>query len=161
VVLTALFVMLWLHVQLLPLPDLAVVRHLGLDMDAVYQVKTPFTMLVLVGTVGMLVGQIWLWPLWRHRRQFLVRYVEPELVQLRYGLVTSWDALMEEAATEIDAAMAAAAWEKALRDACVYQHVYSIMFLVLDRRDSGTSCSFMSASGSRPGTSSWRTSSRL
>jgi hypothetical protein len=52
-----------------------------------------------------------------------------------YGLVTSWEALMEDAAAEIDHAMAATAWEKALHDAYVYQHVYSMMFLVLDHRE--------------------------
>jgi len=51
-----------------------------------------------------------------------------------YGLATSWDMLMEEAAAEIDQAMAATAWERALRDAYVYQHVYGVLFLVLDRR---------------------------
>lgn len=51
-----------------------------------------------------------------------------------YGLVTSWDALMEEAAAEIDQTMAATAWAKALRDSYVSQHVYTIMFLVLDGR---------------------------
>jgi hypothetical protein len=52
-----------------------------------------------------------------------------------YGLVTSWEALMEEAAAEIDQAMAATAWAKALRDSYVSQHVYIIMFLVLDGRE--------------------------
>jgi hypothetical protein len=179
----------------------AVGHHRGVDMTVVQQVKAPFAMLVIVATVSVLVGQIWLRPLWRNRRQLLVRYLEPELTQLRadllnlsateaelhldihheayanraiveevaarcraagmppercaiarmaaslitfqrdnliqdpsYGLVTSWESLMEEAAAEIDQAMAATAWEKALRDAYVYQHVYSIMFLVLDGR---------------------------
>jgi len=49
-----------------------------------------------------------------------------------YGLVTSWESLMEEAAAEIDQAMAATAWERALRDSYVSQHVYILMFLVLD-----------------------------
>jgi len=49
-----------------------------------------------------------------------------------YGLVTSWESLMEEAAAEIDQAMAATAWERALRDSYVSQHVYIMMFLVLD-----------------------------
>jgi hypothetical protein len=155
----------------------------------------------MAATVCVLVGQIWLRPLWRHRRQLLLRYLEPELVQLRndllnlsaeeaelhldihheayanrvmveavtarcraagipparvaiahmatslltfqrehllqdpsYGLVTSWEALMEEAAAEMDQTMAATAWEKALRDSYVSQHVYIIMFLVLDGR---------------------------
>jgi hypothetical protein len=35
----------------------------------------------------VLVTQIWLWPLWRHRRQLLARYVEPELAQLRHDLL--------------------------------------------------------------------------
>jgi hypothetical protein len=52
-----------------------------------------------------------------------------------YGLVTSWEQLMEEAAAEIDQTMAATAWEKALRDSYVSQHVYTIMFLVLDSRE--------------------------
>lgn len=39
---------------------------------------------------------------------------------------------MEEAAAEIDQAMAATAWECALRDSYVSQHVYILMFLVLD-----------------------------
>ena len=42
---------------------------------------------------------------------------------------------MEEAATEIDQAMAMTAWEKALRDGYISQHVYIIVFLVLDRRE--------------------------
>jgi hypothetical protein len=51
-----------------------------------------------------------------------------------YGLVTSWDRLMEDAAAEIDQIMAATAWEKALRDSYVSQHVYIVMFLVLHSR---------------------------
>jgi len=149
----------------------------------------------------VLAGQIWLWPLWRHRRQLLLRSMEPELVQLRndllnlsaaeaelhldmhhesfanraiveavaarcramgisparsaiarmaaslitlhrdnviqdmsYGFVTSWKALMADAVAEIDQAMALTAWEKALRDGYIAQHVYILMFLVLDRR---------------------------
>jgi hypothetical protein len=163
-------------------------RHRGLDMAIMQQVHIAFTACVLAGTAAVLIGQTWLWPLWRHRRHLLLRYVEPELVQLRhdllnlsaaeaalhldihheayanramveevaarcraaginpargamarmaaslitfqrdnllqapsYGLVTSWDALMEDAAAEIDHAMAATAWEKALRDAYVSQ----------------------------------------
>jgi hypothetical protein len=49
-----------------------------------------------------------------------------------YGRITSWDSLMEEAAAEIDQAMAMTAWERALRDSYVSQHVYIVMFLVLD-----------------------------
>jgi hypothetical protein len=151
--------------------------------------------------MGVLIGQLWLRPLWRHRRHVLLRYVEPELVQLRndllnlsaaeaelhldihhaayanraiveavaahcraagifparcamarmaaslitfhrdnllqdpsYGLVTSWEELMADAATEIDQAMARTAWGKALRDGYISQQVYLIMFLVLDCR---------------------------
>ena len=51
-----------------------------------------------------------------------------------YGLVTSWDALMEDAAAEIDQAMALTAWERALRDSYIAQQVYILMFLVLDCR---------------------------
>jgi hypothetical protein len=51
-----------------------------------------------------------------------------------YGLVTLWDRLMEDAAAEIDQIMAATAWEKALRDSYVSQHVYIVMFLVLNSR---------------------------
>jgi len=49
-----------------------------------------------------------------------------------YGLVTSWDSLMEEAAAEIDQTIAATAWGHALRDSYVSQHVYILMFLVLE-----------------------------
>jgi hypothetical protein len=179
----------------------AVARARDLDMTVVQRVKTPFTAFVLTASAVILVGQIWLWPLWRHRRQVLVRYLEPELVQLRndllnlsvaqaelhldmhhetyanraiveavaarcraagvsparcamarmaasfitfhrdnviqdpsYGLVTSWEALLEDAAAEIDQLMAATAWEKALRESYVSQQVYIIMFLVLDSR---------------------------
>jgi hypothetical protein len=49
-----------------------------------------------------------------------------------YGRITSWDSLMEAAAAEIDQAMAMTTWERALRDSYVSQHVYIIMFLVLD-----------------------------
>jgi hypothetical protein len=177
----------------------AVGRHHGADMTVVHQVKTPFTASVLTLNAMLLVGQIWLWPLWRHRRLLLVRYLEPDLVQLRndllnlsaaeaerhldlhqeayanravveevaarcraagiaparsamarmavslltlqrdnvlqdpsYGLVTSWDALREDAAAEIDQAMAATAWEQALRDSYISQQVYIIVFLVLE-----------------------------
>jgi hypothetical protein len=51
-----------------------------------------------------------------------------------YGFVTSWEDLMADAAAEIDQAMALTAWEKALRDGYMAQHVYILMFLVLDRR---------------------------
>jgi hypothetical protein len=179
----------------------AVGHHLGVDIAVVYQAK-PFLRIVLAaGATCVLIGHIWLWPLWRHRRQLLLRYVEPELVQLRhdllnlsaveaelhldihheayanramvedvaarcraagisparcamarmatslitfhrdnllqdpsYGLVTSWDALMEDAAAEIDQAMALTAWERALRDGYIAQQVYILMFLVLDCR---------------------------
>jgi len=179
----------------------AVARARGLDLTGLQQMKTVFTASVLTMTALLLVGQIWLWPLWRHRRQLLVRYVEPELVQLRhdllnlsateaelhldihheayanhamveavatrcraagiaparcaiarlatslltlqrdnllqdprYGVVTSWEALMEEAATAIEQAMAVTAWERALRESYIYQQVYILMFLVLDGR---------------------------
>ena len=177
----------------------AVGRQQGLDMTGVPQVKAPLAILVTAAAVGVLVNQLWLRPLWRNRRQLLVRYLRPELVQLRndllnlsaaeaelhldihheayanraiveavaarcraagisparsaiariavslitfhrdnviqdpsYGLVTSWESLMEDAAAEIDQTMAATAWERALRDSYVSQHVYIIMFLVLD-----------------------------
>jgi hypothetical protein len=180
----------------------AVGHHRGIDMMVVQQAKAPFSMLVTATTVGVLGFQLWLRPLWRHRRHLLVRYLEPELVQLRndllnlsaaeaerhldihhaayanrtmveavaarcreagisparsaiarmatslitfhrdnvlqdpsYGLVTSWEQLLEEAAAEIDQTMAATAWEKALRDSYVSQHVYILMFLVLDGRE--------------------------
>jgi hypothetical protein len=176
----------------------AVGHNRGVDMAVVHQVNVLSKICVPAASCCFLIGQFWLWPLWRHRRQILARYVEPELVQLRndllnlsaaeaelhldihheayanrtiveevaarcrtaglspartararmaaslitfqrenviqdpsYGLVTSWDALMEDAAAEIDQAMATTAWEKALREASVYQHVYIIMFLVL------------------------------
>lgn len=52
-----------------------------------------------------------------------------------YGLATSWDMLMEDAAAEIDQTLATTAWERALRDSNVSQHVYMLMFLVLDSRE--------------------------
>jgi hypothetical protein len=180
----------------------AVGHNRGVDMAVVHQVNVLSKICVPAAACCFLIGQFWLWPLWRHRWQILARYVEPELVQLRndllnlsaaeaelhldihheayanrtiveevtarcraaglspartararmaaslitfqrenviqdpsYGLVTSWDALVEDAAAEIDQALATTAWEKALRDAYVYQHVYIIMFLVLDRRE--------------------------
>jgi hypothetical protein len=175
-------------------------RHRGLDMAVMQQVRITFTVLLLTGIAVVLAVQIWLWPLWRHRRQLLLRYIEPELVQLRNdllnlsaeeaelhldihhesyanraiveavaarcraagisparsaiarmatslltfhrdnvlqdtsdGLVTSWEDLMADAAAELDQGMALTAWEKALRDGYIAQHVYTIMFLVLDR----------------------------
>lgn len=180
----------------------AVGRHAGADMTVVHQVKTPFTASVLTLNAVLLVGQIWLWPLWRHRRLLLARYLEPDLIQLRhdllnlsaaeaerhldmrheiyanraivedvaarcraagmpparsamarmaaslitvhrdnvlqdpsYGTVTSWDALMAEAAAEIDQAMAVTAWEQALRESYISQQVYILMFLVLESRE--------------------------
>jgi hypothetical protein len=180
----------------------AVGHHRGVDMTVIQQAKAPFSMLVTATTVGVLSVQLWLRPVWRHRRHLLLRYLAPELVQLRndllnlsaaeaeihldiphvayanrtmveavaarcqaagisparraiarmatslltfhrdnviqdpsYGLVTSWEQLLEEAAAEIDQTMAATAWEKALRDSYVSQHVYILMFLVLDSRE--------------------------
>jgi len=177
----------------------AVARHAGLDMAVLQRVRLTFTAGLLVGTAGVLAGQIWLWPLWRQRRQLLARYVAPELTQLRYDLLnlsaaqaalhldihyeayanraiveavaarcraagvsaarramarmatclltfqranvlhdagygpdTSWAALTEKAAQEVDRAMALTAWEKALRESYVSQHVYTLLFLVLD-----------------------------
>jgi hypothetical protein len=52
-----------------------------------------------------------------------------------YGTVTSWDGLIEEAASEIDQMIAFTSWEKALRDSYVTQQVYIVMFLVLDARE--------------------------
>jgi hypothetical protein len=179
----------------------AVGHHRGWDMTMIAQAKAPFTLLVTAMTLGVLGGQLWLRPLWRHRRQLLLRYLEPDLMRLQhdllnlsaaeaelhldiqhtayanrviveavaaqcreagispsrcamarmavslitfhrdnlmqdptYGQVTSWDMLMEEAATEIDQVIATTAWERALRDAYVYQHVYILMFLVLEGR---------------------------
>jgi hypothetical protein len=177
----------------------AVGRKIGVDVAVIHQVKAPFVVLLAAGAVGALVGQIWLWPLWRQRRQLLARYLRTDLVQLRndllnlsaeqaelqlnmhptayanramveavaarcraagisparnaiarmatclltfhrdnllqdpgYGLVTSWDSLMEDAAAEIDQTIAMTAWEHALRDSYVSQHIYIVLFLVLD-----------------------------
>jgi len=165
----------------------------------VQRAKGPFVLLAIAAAACVWVSQVWLRPLWRRRRQLLLQYLEPELVQLRndllnlsaaeaelhldihhaayanraiveavtarcraagipparvaiarlvtclltfqrdnllqdpsYGLVTSWEALMEEAAAEIDQTMAETAWAKALRDSYVSQHVYIVMFLVLE-----------------------------
>ena len=57
---------------------------------------------------------------------------EHMLEDASYGLVKSWDDLMTEAAAEIDQVMAATAWERAMQDSYIYQHVYILMFLVLD-----------------------------
>jgi hypothetical protein len=62
-------------------------RHHGLDVAVMQQVRIAFTACVLAVTAAVLIGQTWLWPLWRHRRQLLLRYVEPELVQLRHDLL--------------------------------------------------------------------------
>jgi hypothetical protein len=177
----------------------AVGRQQGWDVTGIPHVKAPMAIVASAATVGVLVTQIWLRPLWRHRRQWLARYLQPDLVQLRndllnlsaaqaelhldihhtayanrtiveavaarchaadisparsaiarmatclltfhrdnllqdpsYGRVTSWENLLEEAAAEIDQVMATTAWERALRDSYVSQHVYIVMFLVLD-----------------------------
>jgi hypothetical protein len=177
----------------------AVGRQQGWDVAGIPQVKAPLAILVSAAAVGVLVTQIWLRPLWRHRRQWLARYLQADLVQLRndllnlsadeaerhldihhtayanraiveavaarcqaagisparnaiarmatclltfqrdnllqdpgYGRVMSWESLMEAAAAEIDQAMATTAWERALRDSYISQHVYIVMFLVLD-----------------------------
>jgi hypothetical protein len=179
----------------------AVGQYYAMDIAIVDQTKSVLKIMLPAGGMSVLIGQLWLRPLWRHRRQVLLRYVEPELVQLRndllnlsaveaelhldihhaayanraiveavaarcraagipparcamarmatslitfhrdnllqdpgYGLVTSWEELMEDAATEIDQAMARTAWGKALCDGYISQQVYLIMFLVLDCR---------------------------
>jgi hypothetical protein len=65
----------------------AVGRHFDVDMAGVQHVKLPLTAAVLTAAAGVLVTQVWLWPLWRQRRQLLARYVEPELAQLRNDLL--------------------------------------------------------------------------
>jgi len=179
----------------------AVGHHYGVEVAVVEQSKAMLRIGLPVGTMAVPFGQIWLWPLWRQRRQLLARYVEPELIQVRhdllnltaaqaelhldishvayahraivddvvarcraagisparialarmatslltfhrenllqdpsYGLITSWEELMAEAAAELDQAMARTAWEQALRDGTLLQQVYILMFLVLDSR---------------------------
>jgi hypothetical protein len=193
-------------------------------MAWVHHVKLPLTVGVLTAAAGMLVAQVWLWPLWRQRRQLLARYVEPELVQLRDDLLnlsavqaalqldihqeayanriiveavaarcraagvsaarqatarmaaslltfqrtnmlkdpiydpdTSWEALTEEAAAEIDKMMALTAWQKAMRESYVSQDVYILMFLVLDSPAYWEQLLIDERPGSRPGTRRWRT----
>jgi len=176
-------------------------HYTDVDITGVQRVKGPFALVLVAAAACVWVSQIWLRPLWRQRRQLLLRYLEPELVQLRndllnlsaaeaelhldihhaayanrvmveavaarcraagiaparvaiarmatclltfqrehlrqdptYGRSTSWEALMETAAAEIDQTMAATAWHKALRDSYVTQHVYIVMFLVLESR---------------------------
>jgi hypothetical protein len=173
----------------------------GVDITGVQRVKGPFALVLVAAAACAWVSQIWLRPLWRQRRQLLVRYLEPDLVQLRndllnlsaveaelhldmhpaayanrvmveavaarcraagfaparvaiarmatclitfqrehlrqdptYGRSISWEALMQEAAAEIDQTIAAAAWAKAMRNSYVTQNVYIVMFLVLDSR---------------------------
>ena len=173
----------------------------GVDITGVQQVKGPFALVLVAAAACVWVSQLWLRPLWRQRRQLLLRYLEPELVQLRndllnlsaaeaelhldmhpaayanrvmveavaarcraagipparvaiarmatclitfqrehlrqdptYGRSISWEALMQKAAAEIDQTIAATAWAKALRDSYVTQHVYIVMFLVLESR---------------------------
>ncbi|MGE3541365.1 MAG: hypothetical protein AB7N91_28520 [Candidatus Tectimicrobiota bacterium] len=174
-------------------------RWQGFDVTAVPQVKARLAIMLAAATVCVLANQLWLRPLWRHRRQLLARYVEPELLQVRedvlnltaieaefhldiqyeayahraiveavearcdaigiatarraivrmavilltmqrehmledpgYGLAKSWDDLMVEAAAEIDQQIAATAWARAMQDSYIYQHVYILVFLVLD-----------------------------
>jgi hypothetical protein len=173
-------------------------RH-GVDVTAVPQIKARLAMVLTAVTVGLFAFQLWLRPLWRQRRVWLARYVEPELFQVRedvlnltameaelhldmqheayahramveavdarcdaagiatarkaiarmavilltmqrvhmledasYSHAKSWDELMTEAAAEINQAMAATAWERAMQDSYIYQHVYLLLFLVLD-----------------------------
>lgn len=179
----------------------AVGQARGRDMTVLYRAKPGLRLGLASGATGILLVQIWLWPLWRQRREILLRYLEPEWVQLRqdllnlsaaeaevhleihptayanraiveeiaarcrmagipparsamarmaaclltlhrdhllqdpgYGLVTSWEALQEEAAAALDQTLARTAWERALRDSWVSQQVYILLFLVLDDR---------------------------
>jgi hypothetical protein len=184
---------------------LTLVETLGhatdVDITGVQRVKGPFALVLVAAAACVWVSQIWLRPLWRQRRQLLLRYLEPDLVQLRNDLLNlsaveaelhldmhpaayanrvmveavaarcraagiaparvaiarmatclltfqrehlrqdptdgrslSWEALMQEAAAEIDQTIAATAWAKAMRNSYVTQHVYIVMFLVLDSR---------------------------
>src|SRR5262249_57897342 len=51
----------------------------GVDIALIQQAKAPFATLLIAATVCVLVGHIWLRPLWCQRRQLLLRYLEPEL----------------------------------------------------------------------------------
>lgn len=177
-------------------------RWQGFDVTAVPQIKARLAIILTAATVCVLANQLWLRPLWHHRRQLLARYVEPELLQVRkdvlnlmaieaelhldiqyeayanraiveavearcsavdipmtrraiarmavilltmqrehmledpaYGLAKSWDDLMAEAAAEIDQQIAATAWVRAIQDSYIYQHVYILIFLILDSPD--------------------------
>ena len=59
----------------------------GMEIAVVSEVKPFLRLFLSAGAMVVLVTQIWLWPLWRHRRQLLARYVEPELAQLRHDLL--------------------------------------------------------------------------
>ncbi len=65
----------------------AVARNRGANMAVVQHFKTPLTASVLTVSAFVLVAQVWLWPLWTNRRQMLLRYVAPELTQLRNDLL--------------------------------------------------------------------------
>ena len=60
---------------------------LGYDMAGVLRSKAILSLLVIAATICILASQTWLRPMWRNRRQILLRFIEPELVQLRNDLL--------------------------------------------------------------------------
>ena len=70
-----------------PSPSWKPGRQQAWDVAGIPQVKAPLAIVVSAAAVGVLVTQIWLRPLWRHRRQWLARYLQADLVQLRNDLL--------------------------------------------------------------------------
>jgi hypothetical protein len=62
-------------------------HYAGFNIAVVQQAKAPFAVFEIAMAMSLFAGQVWLRPLWHNRRQLLLRYIEPELVQLRNDLL--------------------------------------------------------------------------
>ncbi len=65
----------------------AVGRQQGFDVAKVPQVKAHLALLLIAATGCIFAYQLWLRPFWRQWRQWLVRYVAPDLLQLQDNLL--------------------------------------------------------------------------
>lgn len=72
----------------------AVGRRQGVDVTGLPPFKARLTLCLAVATVLVLAGQLWLLPLWRRRRQLLLRYVAPDLVCLQERVLQTQNTLL-------------------------------------------------------------------
>ncbi len=65
----------------------ATARHLGRSGAGAYDAKMPVTVTVVGLGVLLVLIQVFVWPLWEHRKELALRYARPEWLKLRGDIV--------------------------------------------------------------------------